>query len=154
MGLMRTSERYWWLPVWWALMLLLMLVGAGCGKPVKDPLNQPATLTLKTLPAGTEIPCTSVEIKGGREWTCSGRPDEDILQVPDRQHVVGGPPQDAILQVPNMIEVSTCDKKFAVLYADKKMTTPLPNPFLANADGSYTFASPSKCFVVKPWRNR
>jgi hypothetical protein len=51
-----------------------------------------------------------------------------------------------------MIAVKTCDGKWARVYADKRMTIPYANPFLSNADGSYSFYSLSECVDVREWK--
>jgi hypothetical protein len=50
------------------------------------------------------------------------------------------------------IGVRTCSGKWAAIYSDKRMTTPIPNPMLSNADGSYEFYSHETCLDVKEWR--
>lgn len=39
----------------------------------------------------------------------------------------------------HMVAVKTCSGKWAMIYADKHFTVPMPNPFVSNKDGSYEF---------------
>lgn len=53
-----------------------------------------------------------------------------------------------------MVAVKTCGPKprWAVIYADKRMTIPMANPFVAGSDGSYEFYSPLPCVDVTEWK--
>jgi hypothetical protein len=53
-----------------------------------------------------------------------------------------------------MVQVKTCSGKWADIYADRRMTVRLPNPFLANSDGSYEFYTPDTCVEAKQWRTK
>ena len=49
-----------------------------------------------------------------------------------------------------MVYVRNCaQKKFVLLYSDPSRTLALPNPFLANRDGSYKFYTPNSCISVE-----
>jgi len=50
------------------------------------------------------------------------------------------------------IAVKTCDGKWASIYADKRMTIPMANPLVSNADGSFEFYSPNTCLNIKEWK--
>ena len=52
----------------------------------------------------------------------------------------------------HIISVKTCDGKWADIYADKRMTMRMPNPFVSNADGSYEIHSPDKCIDISEWK--
>lgn len=49
-----------------------------------------------------------------------------------------------------MVYVRNCSQnKFVLLYSDPSRTLALPNPFLANRDGSYKFYTPNNCVSVE-----
>ena len=44
--------------------------------------------------------------------------------------------------------VKDCKGRFVAVYADSKMTVPMTNPFLTNADGRFRFYAPGACEVI------
>lgn len=46
------------------------------------------------------------------------------------------------------VYVKDCGVKFKTLYADDRATTPLPNPFLSDAHGNFTFFTSDDCTSV------
>jgi hypothetical protein len=49
----------------------------------------------------------------------------------------------------SMVYVKSCDDRFADIYSDKEMTTPMPNPVVSDYRGEFSVFTSERCVVVR-----